>query len=270
MADSKPSPSQTTSDKATVHVGVFIPAEAQLLDFACIDIIGSMSASYMAGAAAIVPASVLALAPPVQFYYIGSVQPGSPIATTSSAHILCTHHYTDPAVAPGKLDIVVVPGPDPFATDLEMDGGAPARWLADQGASATTDVLSVCTGILWCGAAGLLKGKTVCGPRGMGQFIEEQKFGQKELVGHKVRWWQDGRFWSSGGITNGNDLIAAYCRATPRLFPRPLVEIACEMTDVGDRAQQYSKSQTGFIATMVWNTFRAWLMGSGTSKGKTS
>ncbi|KAH7014526.1 uncharacterized protein B0I36DRAFT_299457 [Microdochium trichocladiopsis] len=264
------SPTDTLPPPAkTLHVGVFIPADAQVLDLSCVDIIGTMSAEYMSQVASVVPPSVRDLAPAIKFYYIGSVPVEQPIGLTSGMSITCTHHYTDPAVAAGQLDIVLVPGPDPLATDYQMDGGAAAKWLAGQGACERTDVLCVCTGIMWCGAAGLLRGKVACGPRGLRKFIMEQEggtgFGVKELIGEKVRWWQDGRFWSSGGITNGNDLVAAYCRQSPH-FPNPLVEIVCEMCDVGDRAQHYDKSQSRFIFTMVYNTFRAWLLGFGRSK----
>lgn len=44
-------------------------------------------------------------------------------------------------------------------------------------------------------------------------------------------------------MTNGNDLVAAYSRATPEYFPRPLVEFICEQLDVGDRPQEYQKGE---------------------------
>ena len=47
---------------------------------------------------------------------------------TSGAMLKATHTYTDADVAPGKLDIVVVPGPDPSS---EFDEGA-LKWLRDQ------------------------------------------------------------------------------------------------------------------------------------------
>lgn len=64
-----------------------------------------------------------------------------------------------------------------------------------------------------------------------------------------------------GGVTNGNDLVAAYCRGSPHHFPGPLVDIVCELTDVGDRPREYVKGQSAFILTMVYNASRAWLTG---------
>ncbi|KAI2615714.1 ThiJ/PfpI family protein [Hypoxylon sp. NC1633] len=202
------------------------------------------------------PKAIIDLAPDMKIHYIGSVKAGETIKLTAELPIVPTHHYNDPEVAPGKLDIVLVPGPDPF---VPIDKVA-AKWLKAQGETAGVDILSVCTGIFVCGEAGLLKGREACGPRGILDLIRSKGYGEKKLVGDKYRWTQDGNLWSSGGITNGNDMVAAYCRATPKHFPRPLVEIACELADVGDRGREYRKSQSAYMFTLVINTVRAWLM----------
>ncbi|KAI8632171.1 class I glutamine amidotransferase-like protein [Xylariaceae sp. FL1651] len=223
--------------RRAIRVGVFIPTECQLLDAAGVDIIGSMSYEYLSVLGKLVPKAVVDSAPSVQISYIGSVRPGESIPMTSNQSVVATNHYDDPEVAPGQLDIVYVPGPDPFA---DFPEGA-VDWLRRQGATDGVDVLSVCTGIFLCGAAGLLKGRDVCGPRGMQDLLKERGHEPKSLRGHELRWIRDGNFWSSGGVTNGNDLVAAYCRASPQHFPRALVELICETLDVGDRPQQYLK-----------------------------
>ncbi|KAK5627174.1 hypothetical protein RRF57_002889 [Xylaria bambusicola] len=48
-----------------------------------------------------------------------------------------------------------------------------------------------------------------------------------------------------GGVTNGNDLVAAYARAGKH-FPSAVVEIACKMADVGDRGQVYFRKSDSF------------------------
>ncbi|KAI1447696.1 ThiJ/PfpI family protein [Annulohypoxylon stygium] len=209
----------------------------------------------MSMVSSIIPKAFLDLAPSVQIHYIGTVPAGQPIALTSNQGLVATNHYSDAEVAPGKLDIVVIPGPDPFK---EFEKGS-LEWLKKQSEVPGVDVLSICSGIMICGEAGLLKGKKACGPRGMQDMIKAKGFGEKELVGHKFRWIQDGNFWSSGGVTNGNDLVAAYCRASHH-FPTPLVDVICEMIDVGDRPQVYAKGQSSFILGMVFGAFRAWLM----------
>ncbi|ORY65871.1 ThiJ/PfpI family protein [Pseudomassariella vexata] len=240
--------------ESVVRIGVFIPGECQLLDQACVDIFGGMSHEYLSLLAGMMPQAVIDLAPSVKIHYIGSVKAGEPIPLTSSQRILATNHYNDPEVAPGKLDIVIVPGPDPTA---EFEQGC-LKWLREQGETQTTDILSVCTGIMLCGEAELLNGKMVCGPRGMQDMIVA-RYG-KHIVqkGEELRWVQDGNFWSSGGVTNGNDLVSAYARQS-KYFPKPLVELVLEMFDVEDRPQQYGKGQSAFLFTTGFNLFRAWL-----------
>jgi hypothetical protein len=52
--------------RKTVHIGVFIPTEAQLLDMACVDIFGSMSHEYLSQLPQLVPEALRNLAPCVQ------------------------------------------------------------------------------------------------------------------------------------------------------------------------------------------------------------
>ncbi|KAK9421949.1 putative DJ-1/PfpI domain-containing protein [Seiridium unicorne] len=243
--------------RKAIRLGVFVPTECQLLDASCVDIIASMSYEYMSLLADILPKAIIDMAPSVIIHYISSVKPGETFNMTANHKVVATNHYSDDEVAPGKLDIVVVPGPDP-RTEFEEQS---LEWLRRQGTSPSTDILSVCTGIFVCGHAGLLQGKTVCGPRLMQNEIRS-RFG-KDIVqkGAELRWVQDGNFWSSGGVTNGNDLVAAYARHKSEFFPRPLVETALDMTDTGDRAQVYCKSQSTAILGLAMNVFRAWLSG---------
>ncbi|GAP85961.1 putative family protein [Rosellinia necatrix] len=229
--------SRATGDRRVIRIGVFIPVDCQLLDAAGVDIFGSMSYEYLSALKEMLPAAVIECAPSVQIHYIGSVPAGGRIPMTSNQAVVATNHYSDAEVAPGRLDIVYVPGPDPNAHFPE---GA-VDWLARQGATEGVDILSVCTGIVVCGAAGLLRGKEICGPRGYQDVLKQRGYVPRSMRGHELRWVQDGNFWSSGGVTNGNDLVAAYARATPKYFPRPLVEIICEQLEVGDRPQHYTK-----------------------------
>ncbi|KAI1420618.1 class I glutamine amidotransferase-like protein [Xylaria sp. FL1777] len=229
--------SRAPDNRRVIRIGVFIPTDCQLLDAAGVDIFGSMSYEYLSLLGAMTPQVVLDSAPSVQIHYIGSVQAGEKIPMSSNQSVVATNHFSDPEVAPGKLDIVYVPGPDPRA---EFPEGA-TEWLSKQAATEGVDILSVCTGIFLCGVAGLLKGKNVCGPRALQGALKERGFGPASMKGHELRWIQDGNFWSSGGVTNGNDLVAAYCRASPKYFPPALVEFICEQLDVGDRPQEYLK-----------------------------
>lgn len=250
--------------------------------------------SYLEVLADLLPgAGLIDLAPSVRISYVGAAPTGSLLTLTAGLKLQLTHHYADAEVAPGRLDVVVVPGPNPRE---EWEDGALA-WLRAQaeggdGAAAPADVLSVCSGVYVCGAAGLLApGTKVCGPRSLQGDLRE-RFGAAEWVGDERRWVRDGNFWSSGewraaaahtarrgghhplrsdvpprpapppspfllfpldvhglgltrareetgGVTNGNDLVAAYCRESGRFDPQ-LVEIALAMAEVGDRPMLYS------------------------------
>ncbi|KAH7328396.1 ThiJ/PfpI family protein [Stachybotrys elegans] len=234
-----------------VRIGVFIPTMAQTLDTATVDVLGVMSKEYM-GVLDSLPAHVAAMAPNVSVFYITSPSVGENIPMTSGMTIKATHFYTDPEVAPGKLDIVLVPGPDP-KDQFEKPA---LDWLKAQSEAEGVDVLSVCTGIYICAAAGIVDGKLVSGPRGLQDDLVK-KFPGIQLVGDNHRWVQDGNFWSSGGITNGNDLMAAYARSS-RHWPQSIVEIGLAMTDVGDRGQFYKEGKGVFMAGMVWKLLRSW------------
>lgn len=206
----------------TVRIGVFIPTGAQLLDMACVDVFGSMSASYISSlvAAGFLPAHVAAAAPAVEICYItsaadrpaadGVIGPNSEgdatdIPLTAGARVRATHVLTDPTVRPGSLDVLLVPGPDPRDKwSEETLAFLKAHFDADvPGQGRKTDVLSVCTGIVLCGEAGILRGRKACGPRGMQKELQS-RFGAKggedgvHLVGEDLRWTKDGNLWSSG------------------------------------------------------------------------
>ncbi|KAI0434547.1 ThiJ/PfpI family protein [Xylaria sp. FL1042] len=231
---------------SSVKIGVFIPSGSQLLDLACIDVFHMMSKEYLS-VIPMLPKHIPDIAPSVEIFYITSPEMKSEmVPLTANLNVRATHDITDAEVQPGKLDIVLVPGPDPS----ESWEKPILDFLQAHSKCETTDVLSVCTGIYLCGAAGLLDGRTACGPRGLQDDIRK-KHPTAKLVGEKYRWIQDGNFWSSGGITNGNDLVAAYARAGKH-FPSAVVEMACKMADVGGRSQSYSESQTAFTLSVVW------------------
>ncbi|KAF6836877.1 ThiJ/PfpI family protein [Colletotrichum plurivorum] len=240
-----------------VNIGVFVPSEVQLLDMACIDVFHMMSKEYLGlESMELLPNHIRELAPSVKISYITSNEHAEAgmLPITSGLKIATTHDVTHPDVQPGKLDILLIPGPDPYGSwgedVLEFLRGHVA-------ATKTTDVLSVCTGVFLCGAAGVLEGRTVCGPRGVQDMLRE-KYPRTKWVGEMVRWWRDGNLWTSGGITNGNDLVAAYARASGKHFPAPVVEIACQMADVGDRGQEYGQGQTAYFVSFMWQVVKAW------------
>lgn len=175
-----------------IKIGVFIPNGAQFLDVACVDSFGVMSKKYL-GVLPFIPSHVSSLAPDVSIYYVSSPKQGPEIPLTSGAVLKATHMYTDEEVAPGKLDMVVVPGPDP--TEKFAEEGL--KWLRGHAETEGVDVLSICTGLFICASAGIADGKRASGPRGLQDWLKES-FPKLNLVGDKYRWVQDGNFWSSG------------------------------------------------------------------------
>lgn len=178
-----------------IKIGVFIPNETQVLDVATVDILGVMSKEYL-GLLAHLPPNVAAIAPNVTIRYITSpANAETGIPCTSGMTIKHTHLYTDAEVAPGTLDVVVVPGPDPGSA---FEEGALA-WLRGQARAEGVDVLSVCTGAFVCCAAGVADGRRFSGPRGL-QGELKKRFPQVKLVGDDHRWVRDGNIWSSGEL----------------------------------------------------------------------
>ena len=176
-----------------IRIGVFIPNGAQFLDVATVDVLGVMSKEYLSVVSDMMPGHVAAIAPRVTIYYITTPSMGSEIPLTSGAVLKATHAYTDGEVAPGKLDVVVVPGPDPAS--VYEEGGL--EWLRRQSETKGVDVLSVCTGLYVCASAGIADGRTASGPRGTQDDLRK-KFPKVKLVGEDQRWVRDGDFWSSG------------------------------------------------------------------------
>lgn len=182
--------------RKTVRIGVFLPIKAQLLDTACIDVFAMMGHGLLAEYGGLAPPALLELAPDVWIAYIAAQPAGALLPLTANMAIAATHRFSDPEVAPGTLDIVLVPGPDPRG-DFDAE---PLRWLREQAGCEGTDVLSVCSGVFVCGAAGLLKGgRKACGPRAL-QDVLKKKFGEADFVGEELRWVQDGNLWSCGKL----------------------------------------------------------------------
>ncbi|KAF4947706.1 hypothetical protein FGADI_10215 [Fusarium gaditjirri] len=202
-----------------LRIGVFMLSSVQLLDLATVDVLASMSKEY------------LRLLPLPS--HISEIAPNDD-------------------VGPGKLDIIVVPGTDP-ADEFEE---ASKKWLRDHFNTVGVDVLCVCTSVYLCGAAGILDGRRVSGPRGLQDELI-QKHPSTHFVGEEYRWIQDGNLWSSGGITNGNDLMAAYAHAQNKYWPNSISKLGAMLVDVGDRSQIYHQSQSKFFMVFAWQVVQS-------------
>lgn len=125
----------------TVKVGVLITAEVQLLDTACVDILAMMGKDYVECLEDL-PKHLAEIAPVVTISYIASSPVDSPIRLTANMKLHATHHISDPDVQPGKLDILLIPGPDPRSSFEEPV----LEFVRGHFKNKSTDILSVCTG----------------------------------------------------------------------------------------------------------------------------
>ncbi|KAL6919891.1 hypothetical protein ACHAPO_001233 [Fusarium lateritium] len=234
-----------------LRIGVFMPSSVQLLDLATVDVLATMSSEYLGVIP--LPSHVSSMAPSTNITYITSPKLFPHVDLTANLSVRATHTYQDDDVTPGKLDIVVVPGTEPGDVFEEEA----KKWLRDQFNTEGVDVLCVCTGVFLCGAAGILDDKSVSGPRGLQDDLRK-KYPNTKFVGGKYRWIQDGNLWSSGGITNGNDMMIAYAHTNSKYWPASVVSMGAMLTDVGDRPQVYDQGQKKFFLTMAWHVTRSW------------
>lgn len=182
------------SQKA-LRIGVFIPGGAQLLDMSPIDLFGMLDPEYLA--ACQLPSSLISLGTPSEIEYIATQASGNHIPMTAKAFIRVSKTIDDPGVQAGSFHIILVPGPDPatiFDQQVRTFLKSHADWRGEDGKM--TDILSVCTGCVLLGQAGVLKGKSASGPRGLLSSLMKQ-FPDTKWVDDK-RWVKEGNIWTSG------------------------------------------------------------------------
>jgi transcriptional regulator GlxA family with amidase domain len=104
-----------------------------------------------------------------------------------------------------EAGMLIVPGGQREAVRRELGDEALRTWIAAMD-STTDHSCSVCTGSLILGAAGLLKGRRA-----------STHWGAREYLGHfgatysGERITQDGKYWTSAGVSAGIDLGLALC-----------------------------------------------------------
>ena len=139
------------------------------------------------------PPSLLSLSLPdssLKITYISPSGPHTPCPTTALVNLATNASLDDPDVAPGKLDLLFIPGPDPRIVPEE----SVCAWVRAH-VQRGVELLTVCTGIYVAGYAGVLEGKVVSGPRGLAGVLRE-KFPGARVVDR--RYVQDGKIWTSG------------------------------------------------------------------------
>ena len=181
-----------------LRIGVLILPPSQLLDVSPIDLFGMLTREYLE--ACRLPAPLLALGIPVEIHYISATASPQLESTTlpevalaectANAALRVTATIHDMIVAPGKLDIVLIPGPDPSLDPPEGMG----KFIKNH-FDAQCVIMSVCTGIFPLAASGVLKGRKATGPRAL---LSELRKKYPETAWSDKRWCKDGNIWSSG------------------------------------------------------------------------
>jgi putative intracellular protease/amidase len=255
----------------TLRIGVLLVDTVQLLDLAAIDLLYMTTPEYLQECS--LPQPLVDMGRPCSIHYIANTVKGeNTVNTTSQMTIQSTNSLTDSAISPGKLDIVVIPGPPPKAMP-------PAEEYLDfvRGHfAAGTPILSICTGAFVIGYAGITRGREVTAPR---LLIPEMKrrFPEAKVWDDSVRVARDGNLWTSGmffssslkkdyyffwfdvnagagGITNGHDLVIAYLREH---YPAALVNTILVAADIPVRPAKYASSATSDTAYVLWQVIRA-------------
>ncbi|OCK83174.1 class I glutamine amidotransferase-like protein [Lepidopterella palustris CBS 459.81] len=238
----------------TLHIGVLILPPIQLLDASPIDLFSMLTPSYLT--ACQLPAAIISLGVPITITYIAPSGANTIALCTANAGLQINAGLSDPTVAPGVLDILLIPGPDPAAVPEEAE-----LEFVRKHVRAGVELMTVCTGVFVAGYAGVLDGKRATGPRAIIPAHLKKKF--PKVKWEEKRWVVDGKVWTSAGITNGQDMVAAYIR---QRWPGPLAEVVCAMADVGQRGVEYENLAMSENAWWVWQIFRAWVRGSGKAK----
>jgi transcriptional regulator GlxA family with amidase domain len=99
------------------------------------------------------------------------------------------------------LDVLLVPGG--LGTRREVDNPALLGWLERRAATATY-VTSVCTGAALLARAGLLDGRRATSNKRSWDWVVSQ--GPRVEWMRRARWVQDGRLWTSSGVSAGIDM----------------------------------------------------------------
>lgn len=192
-----------TPDKKPFRIAVMLD-QVQFIDIIGIDLLGSLSTSYVSTVAALDPsfAALLPHAVPMEIYFLSTtLQPTG--FTLANFRYLPTMTYD---ACPRDLDLVLTGGPF-----LSHRPPAAMRFIREAW-ERTPTWISTCTGSLWLADAGVLDGKRATtnraflgAARGLREKVEwvDQRWvvDGKPFVGEGV-----GEVWTSGGAGAGEFL----------------------------------------------------------------
>lgn len=140
------------------------------------------------------------------------------------------------------MDYLVIPGPDPrYVTTPAEQEFIRAKYAE------VSAVLTVCTGIMPALQSGIIAGRATA-PRAMLPFLS-QVAPDVEWVDKRWTTSDDGKLWSSGAVTNGLDMMAAFVREAGVIEPE-IGNIICSIHDIGNRPQEYDTDLPEILANI--------------------
>ncbi|KAJ5618230.1 hypothetical protein N7528_006873 [Penicillium herquei] len=236
-------------NSSPLHIGVLLVDIVQLLDLAAIDLLFMTCPEYLAELG--VPKPLVELGRPCKVSYIALGGPTTNRDLTSQTSIPITNSLTDMEVAPGKLDLIYLPGPPPKHMPPPVEY---LDFLRQHDAVQTT-ILCICTGALVVAHAGLTKNRLSTAPRFLIPQLREA-FPEAKAWDDTVRITRDGNLWMCGGITNGHDLVIEYLREK---YPAPLVNTILAAAEISPRPLKYTNGPTRDFLWMFWQVLWAFL-----------
>ncbi|RXW20416.1 hypothetical protein EST38_g5440 [Candolleomyces aberdarensis] len=175
----------------------------------------------------VVPESIRAKAPVINWHYISSEGNLNPVSASAGPPHIPTANFTS---CP-PIDYLLVPGANS------------SRQISDELSSFIHDrfptlkgVLTVCTGSVVFAQTGLLDGVHVASNKVALKYMAEMGRLDRKVkwVGDK-RFVRDGKIWSAAGITSGLDLAAEFARVH---FDPELVDLARNLTEYDSNPAQ--------------------------------
>ncbi|KAJ5965649.1 hypothetical protein N7481_012363 [Penicillium waksmanii] len=230
-----------------LRVGVLLVDTVQLLDIAAVDLLFMTDPEYIKEIG--MPKSMQELGRPCQVHYIGRGEAKEHSPVTANMELSLTDSLTSPAVAPGQLDVLFVPGPPP---DNMPCGDDYLEFLREH-FKAGAEIMSVCTAALVVAYSGITKGRVATAPRFLIPRLRKE-FPDTRLWDDSMRVVRDGNLWSCGGITNGHDLMAEYLRQN---YPAPLVNVILGAADIVPRKIEYPTGPATDNAFFLWQILRS-------------
>ncbi|KAJ5220063.1 DJ-1 domain InhA-type [Penicillium chermesinum] len=231
----------------TLHIGVLLLPDSQLLDVAPVDLLFMLNPDYLASLG--LPKPIVDLGQPCKISYIGLDEANKPMNLTSFISVSVTHTISDSEVGVGSLDIILIPGPPPSTMPPAQEW---ITFIQAHNAAGTT-ILSICTGALVVAHAGIAAGKLATAPRFLVPRLKKE-FPEAKLWDDMARVTCDGNLWMSAGITNGHDLVAAYLRQN---YPAPVVNAILAIADIAPRPVKFASKPMTDNAWMLLQVITA-------------